>query len=138
MRVFLDTRVIVRYLTDDPPAMATVAAGLIEGLNGDETLSISPLILAEVAHVLQSVYKWTPPAVVAALIELVEQENIDTFYLDKPLVVRAVERCGISSAVTVPDALLWAETTQEQAAVYTFDRRFRSEGIEVRRLRPSR
>ena len=42
--------------------------------------------------------------------------------------------CRPSSKVTVPDALLWAAARDAgQGVVYTFDRRFHAEGIEVRR-----
>ena len=53
MASFLDSSVIVRYLTDDPPEMAERAARIIET---NEELILSELVLVETAYVLESVY----------------------------------------------------------------------------------
>jgi predicted nucleic acid-binding protein len=56
--VLLDTSVIVRYLTDDPPEMAEQAARV---LDGPQNVVISEVVLVETAHVLSSVStRWSP------------------------------------------------------------------------------
>jgi len=58
---FVDTNVLVRHLTGDPPAQAVRATRYLE--LADELL-LPDLILAEVAYVLESFYE-TPRAQVA-------------------------------------------------------------------------
>ena len=51
MTALLDTSIVVRYLTNDPPAMAMVGAEVIEG---EENLRITDVVLAETAYVLST------------------------------------------------------------------------------------
>jgi predicted nucleic acid-binding protein len=50
---FLDTSFVVRYLTNDPPAVAELAAAVIDS---EERLILSEIVLLESAYVLTSVY----------------------------------------------------------------------------------
>jgi len=51
---FIDTNVLIRHLTGDPPAQAAKATRY---LGRSEELLLSDLILAEVAYVLESFYE---------------------------------------------------------------------------------
>jgi hypothetical protein len=51
---FLDTNVLVRHLTGDPPAQGAKATRALQA--GDELL-LADLILAELAYVLESFYE---------------------------------------------------------------------------------
>jgi len=51
---FVDTNVLVRYLTDDPPELAERAARVIES---EAQLMVSELVLVEAAYVLTTVYE---------------------------------------------------------------------------------
>ena len=64
MTAFLDTNVLIRYLTGDPPAQARRATRYLE--TADELL-LPDLILAEVAYVLESYYDTARPQVAEAL-----------------------------------------------------------------------
>jgi predicted nucleic acid-binding protein len=64
MTAFLDTNVLVRHLTGEPPAMAKRATRF---LTAAEDLLLPDLILAEVAYVLESFYEVTRPRVAAIL-----------------------------------------------------------------------
>jgi predicted nucleic acid-binding protein len=126
---FLDSSVIVRYLTNDPPAMAAAAARLVEG---DRTLIVSELILAECAYVLGHVYGVPRPAVVDALGAFVRRRNIRMHTLSKPLALAALALCRDSGPVSFADALLWAQAHESGVRrVYRLDTRFPGEGIEV-------
>jgi predicted nucleic acid-binding protein len=117
---FLDTSVLVRYLTLDPPDMARRAGVLIDS---STPLSVSAVMLAEAAHVLRQVYRRSREEVVDALVRFVQGENIVLYGLDRQVVVEALLRCRPSGRVSVPDALIWAEARSSGAnAVYTFDR----------------
>lgn len=62
MKAFLDTNVLVRYFTDDPPEQAERAERLLRGAN---ELLLPDMIVAEIVYVLQRVYR-TPRPIVAA------------------------------------------------------------------------
>jgi predicted nucleic acid-binding protein len=126
---FLDTSVIVRYLTDDPPAMAAAAARLIDS---DVVLTVSPVVLAEVAYVLTSVYKSPRDIVVDALTAFLQRENIVLQHLDKGLAIQALLLARPSGRVSFADAMIWAAArSSEMPRVYTFDLHFPAEGIET-------
>ena len=85
MSGFLDTSVVVRYLTGDTPALADRAAEIIEG--GNE-LWVTDGVLAEVSHVLMSVYQRPRDMVVDGLVAFVQRQGIATYALDKGLVYK--------------------------------------------------
>ena len=127
--LLVDTSVIVRYLTDDPPPMAAQAAEIIDG---DAAITLSELALVETAHVLESVYRAPRDEVVAALVGLVQRRNISMLLLPKQLVLEALEMCRGSRRCSFTDAILWAEAMHVGAEqVLTFDQRFPSRGMKV-------
>ncbi len=129
MSVFLDTSVTVRYLVADPPDMAARAAQIIDG---EPELQITDVVLAETAYVLTSVYRIARARVIDQLMELVSKDNIRPFGLDKSVVLQALLLCQPSARVSVADALTWAAARcAGNATVFTFDRRFPSDGIGV-------
>lgn len=127
---FLDTNVIVRHLVGEPAEQAAEASRIIEEV---ENLQISGVALTETAFVLRSVYQVSRETIVDRLMALVERDNISTYALDKSLVLRGLEICRPSGRVSMADAMLWAAARSDGAiAIYTFDRRFPNEGIEIR------
>jgi len=127
---FLDTSMVVRYLTRDVPEMAEQAAAIIDG--GDN-LWITGVMLAEVDHVLRSVYLMSREIVIDHLTTFVGKQNIVCHELDKGTAMRALLMCRPSGRISVADAMIWASArTSGQNVVYSFDQRFPSEGIEVR------
>ncbi len=130
MSVFLNTSVIVRYLTNDHPEMSNQATQIIEEV---DDLTITEGILGETAFVLMSVYGKSRLEVVDSLMALVERDNISTYAMDKSLVIRGLRMCRPSGRVSIGDAMIWAAARTDRAsAIYTFDRRFPNEGIEIR------
>ena len=126
---FLDTSVIVRYLTDDPAEMAEQATSLIET---KAELYVTETALNETAHVLRRVYGLAREEVVDLLVALLQRSNITFHSLDKPIVIAALLLCRPSGRVSFGDALIWAVArVHSPSTVYSFDRRFPSEGIEV-------
>ena len=130
MSGFLDTSIVVRYLTNDVPRLAEQAAGVIEG---GEDLWVTGVMLAEVDYVLRSVYQIPREAVIDQLLEIVGKENIDCYGLEKEVVRQGLLMCRPSGRVSAADAIIWAAARSSgRNVVYSFDRRFPSEGIEVR------
>ena len=130
MSVFLNTSVIVRYLTNDHLEMSDQATQIIEEV---DDLTITEGILGETAFVLTSVYGKFRSEVVGSLIDLVERDNISTYAMDKSLVLRGLEMCRPSGRVSIADAMIWpAARTDRASAIYTLHRRFPNQGIEIR------
>lgn len=72
-------------------------------------------------------------AVVDALIALLQRVNIDSFAVDKAAVLDALLLCRPSARVAFADALVWATArTTEHRTVYTFDKRFPSNGLVLK------
>ena len=86
MTAFLDTNVLVRHLTGDPPAQARRATRYLQQA---DNLLLPVLILAEVAYVLESYYEAPRPQVAEALRSILAFRAIRV--VDGPLLLRAVE-----------------------------------------------
>lgn len=64
MRAFVDTNILVRHLTGDPPAMAAEATAI---LSTTGTLLLTDVVAAETVYVLESFYEVPRPQVATAL-----------------------------------------------------------------------
>lgn len=129
MSDLLDTSMLVRYLTGDPPDLADVSAQVIDGV---APLLVTDVVIVETAYVLTSVYEVPRAAIVDGLIALLSKANIDTFRLDKDLVLEALLLCRPSGRVSFADALVWAAArSQANATVYSLEER--DDGITVLR-----
>lgn len=127
---FLDTSVVVRYLTGDAPDLTERAARIIES---DADLILTDGMLGEIAFVLTKTYNIARPIVVDKLIELVGRSNIKVYGMDKSAVIQSLRLCRPSGRVSFADALLWASAHSSGIrCVYSFDERFPSDGITVR------
>ena len=130
MSGLLDTSIVVRYLTGDPPEMAERAARIIDK---EEGLQVTDVVLAETAYVLTSVYGVPRDVVVDHLIAFIQKQNIQPLGLDKGAVLQALLLCRPSARVSYADALVWAVARSSGVrVVYSLDERFPSDGIEVR------
>ena len=133
MSGLLDTSIIVRYLTGQPPELFAQAKDLIER---EEGLQLTDAALAEAAYVLTRVYRLPRDVVVDHLMALLQRRNMEPFRLDKGAVLQALLLCRPSGRVSFADALIWAAARSSQdKIVYTQDERFPSDGIEIRRGR---
>ena len=128
---FLNTSIVVRYLTGDPPELADRAARIIDE---EDELQVTDVVVAETAYVLTSVYKIARDLVVDHLIAFLQKENVGTFALDKSLILHALLLCRPSGRVPFADAMVWAAARSASSkVVYSLDERFPSDGLEVRR-----
>ncbi len=131
MSGFLDTSMVVRYLTGDPPELAELAAQVIDR---EEGLRVTDVVLVETGYVLTSVYKVPRSLVVDHLIAFLQKGNISPFILDKGLVLQALLLCRPSGRVSFADAMLWAAARSSgEGVVYSLDQRFPEDGLEIRR-----
>jgi predicted nucleic acid-binding protein len=130
MVALLDTSVIVRYLTGDPPRLAARAARVIDSTR---TVTVTDVVIAETALVLSSVYGVRRVAVVDSLVDLLQKRNVAVLHLDKGAVLQALLLCRPSNRVSFADAMVWATARSAKAeVVYSFDERFPRDGLVVR------
>ena len=131
MTAFVDTNILVRHLTGDPPEQAAKATRYLEQA---EDLLLPDLILAEVAYVLESFYE-TPRAQVAETLRAVLAFSAIRV-VDDELLLRTVEvyeahRLDFADAYLVANA----ERTGIDEVV-SFDRAIDRVGT-VRRVEPA-
>ena len=127
---FVDTSVVVRYLVGVPDDLARRAREIIDQI---DDVQIGGVALSETAYVLTTVYRAPRHTVVDSVTAFLTKTNVSTFGLDKDLALQALLMCRPSGRVSFADALIWAEARSARSeAVYTFDQRFPSDGLELR------
>jgi len=127
---FVDTNVIVRHLTGDPPGQATRATRYLQQA---DALLLPDLILAEVAYVLESFYE-TPRSQVAdtlrAVLAFQAIQVVDAGLLQRAVEIYEAHRLDFADAYLVASA----ERTGV-AEIASFDRAIDRVGT-VRRVEP--
>ncbi len=86
LSVLLDTNVLVRHLTGDPPDHAARATRF---LSGQRDLVVPDLVIAEMVYVLESVYGAARPTVAEAVRSILTFDAIHV--ADEDLLLRTVE-----------------------------------------------
>ena len=117
MTAFVDTNVLIRHLTGDPPAQAAQATKYLA--EADE-LILTDLILAETAYVLESLYH-APRAQVAETLRAVLGFRAITV-VDAELVQRAVEVYDIDRLDFADAYLVACAERSGVGAIASFDR----------------
>ena len=104
MTAFIDTNILVRHLTGDPPDLAARATRY---LKGTRDLLLPDLILAEVAYVLESFYE-VPRADVARILRAIlgfpSIRVVDSRLLERAIEVYDVDRLDFADAYLVASA----------------------------------
>lgn len=126
----VDTSVLVRYLVGTPPVQARRAAALIDGPG---ELGVSPVALAECAHVLRTQYGVEQRDILDSLIGLVQRENVRVLGLRTDVLLGVLVRARQLPGRPIPDALIVATSLGADALpLATFDRDQRRYGVAVR------
>ena len=86
MSAFVDTNVLVRHLTGDPPDMAARATAY---LGTERELLLTDLVVAETVYVLESFYETPRDQVAQAVRSLLAFASI--LCVDRALLLRAIE-----------------------------------------------
>ena len=111
MSAFLDTNIIIRHLTGDPPDMAARATA---ALSTGEDLLLADVIVAECVYVLESFYEVERQRVaelMRAAIAMSSLVTVDSASLLRALEVYEVDRLDFAEAYLVAQA--------ESTGVYT-------------------
>ena len=111
-----DTSVLVRYLVGTPAAQARRAAVLMDG---DEDVGISPVALAECAHVLRTQYGVEQGDIIESLIGLVQRQNVRIMGQRADLLVETLVRARTLAGRPIPP-------------LATFDRAQARYGVAIR------
>ncbi len=126
----LDTSVIVRYLVGTPTAQARRAARLIDS---ESAVGVSPVALAECAHVLRTQYGVAQTDTIESLIGLVQRENVSVLGLRTEVLVESLVRARSLPGRPIGDAMIVASSIAAGALpLVTFDRDQRRYGIATR------
>ena len=127
----VDTSVVVRYLVGTPLSQARRAAALID--DGATEIGISTVVLAECAHVLRTQYDIEQRAIIDALIDLIQRENVRLLGGRSDLVVEMLVRARGLPGRPIPDALVVAAALEADALpLATFDRQQHRYGVETK------
>ncbi|MDQ2677346.1 MAG: type II toxin-antitoxin system VapC family toxin [Actinomycetota bacterium] len=86
MSAFVDTNILVRHLTGDPPEMAARATGYLADAS---ELYLADLIVAETVYVLESFYEAPRDQIATAVRSLVSMRSVVT--VDPALLLRTIE-----------------------------------------------
>jgi predicted nucleic acid-binding protein len=131
LSAFVDTNILVRHLTGDPPGLARRATAF---LSDATELLLTDLVAAELVYVLESFYEVERARVAELLRAVLAFPAI--VVLDEPLLLRALELYEVDRLDFADAYLVASAETSGVSAVASFDRsidRVRT----VRRIEPS-
>ncbi len=74
MKIAVDTNILVRAVVQDDPKQGDAASRIVKA----ETLAVGTSCLCEFAWVLRAAYEFKPPAIAAAIRELLAAGNVET------------------------------------------------------------
>lgn len=118
-RYHLDSNVLVRFFTADPPDMFKAATGLIQRAGtGEVILELCPLVLADTAFTLESFYQHPRKTVARTLADFVRRSGVRL--AERDLILDALDRVQ-KSGVHLVDAYLAASASQTKIPVASFD-----------------
>lgn len=121
--LWVDANVLLRLITNDPPDLAERATRLTERAEqGEITLRISPIVVAEIVWVLNSFYKYSRTQIAEVLIPLLSSEGV--LLEDTEQIVAALEKMAAAN-VDFIDAYLAEVARRHGEAVVSFDQDFR-------------
>ena len=86
MSAFVDTNILIRHLTGDPPQMAAQATAF---LGAEDNLYLTDFVVAETIYVLESFYEVPRARVAEAIRSLLALRSM--IVVDRGLLLRAVE-----------------------------------------------
>lgn len=131
MSAFLDTNVLIRHLTGDPPAQARRATAFLEEA---EELLVPDLIVAEVVYVLESFYEVERQRVAELVRAIVGFPAV--VVADEPLLLRALEVYEVERLDFAEAYLVASAEASGVETIASFDREI-DRLTTVRRVEPA-
>jgi predicted nucleic acid-binding protein len=130
LTAFVDTNVLIRHLTGDPPALARRASNFLAEAN---ELLLTDLVVAELVYVLESFYEVERTRVAELLRSVLAFPAI--VVLDALLLLRALEVYEVDRLDFADAYLIATAETSGVSAIASFDRSIDRVGT-VRRVEP--
>lgn len=130
MTAFLDTNVLVRHLTSDPPDMAIRATRYLASA---DDLRLPDLVVAEVAYVLESIYGLPRTQVATSLRSILAHPPIHV--ADDQLLLRSIEVYEVDRLDFAEAYLVASAERSGVAEIASFDRSI-DRVTTVRRIEP--
>ena len=131
MSAFLDTNVLIRHLTGDPPAQARRASAFLERA---EELLVPDLIVAELVYVLESFYEVERQRVAELVRAIIGFPAI--VVVDEPLLLRALEVYEVDRLDFAEAYLVASAEATGVETIASFDREI-DRVATVQRIEPS-
>jgi predicted nucleic-acid-binding protein len=131
LSAFLDTNVLIRHLTGDPPTQARRATAFLERA---EELLVPDLIVAEVVYVLESFYEVKRQRVAELVRAVIGFPAI--VVVDEPLLLRALEVYEVDRLDFAEAYLVASAEVSGVETIASFDRTI-DRLPTVQRLEPS-
>ncbi|HWF41113.1 MAG TPA: PIN domain-containing protein [Acidothermaceae bacterium] len=132
MTAFVDTNILIRHLTGDPPAMADRASAYLQT---ESELLLTDLVVAETVYVLESVYETPRQQVAEAMRSLVALVSVIT--VDPALLLRTLEIYETDGIDFAESYLVACAETTGVNRVASFDRSIDRVGT-VERVEPGK
>ena len=132
MSAFIDTNVLIRHLTGDPPSQAAKATRFLA--EADELL-LADLIVAEVVYVLESFYEVERARVAELVRSIIAFDAVRV--VDEELLLRAVEVYEIERLDFAEAYLVASAERSGVDSVVSFDRSI-DRVTSIRRVEPGR
>ena len=132
-RQLVDTNVLARFFTGEPPEMAVKARRLVERAdNGELVLVVLPVIVGELVYTLESYYGLPRKEVATRLLSFLQSRGIES--TEPARITDALTRCRDRNA-HFADAYLAASAVELYHPIASFDRDF-DKFKDVRRVEP--
>lgn len=132
MTAFVDTNILLRHLTGDPPDLAARAT---EYLRSAERLLLADLIVAETVYVLESFYRAPREQVAEAMRSLIAFDSIDC--VDPALLLRAIQVYELDRIDFADSYLVACAESSAIRQVVSFDRSI-DRVKTIKRIEPAR
>lgn len=118
-KLYLDANVVLRFLVGEPADMAEEARKVMEEAeNGQVTLRLQLIVLAEVYWVLSSYYEFSRSRIDEVLSQFVRAQGIRT---EKEQIALEALHVAADRNVDFIDALLASRAKSQDESVVTFD-----------------
>jgi predicted nucleic acid-binding protein len=114
---FVDTNILVRHLTGDPPDMAARAT---RHLATERDLLVTDLVIAETVYVLEAFYKAPRGQVAEAMRSLIAFDSVEV--VDPALLLRAIEVYELDRLDFAEAYLVASAESTDVGRVASFDR----------------
>jgi predicted nucleic acid-binding protein len=129
----VDTNVLVRFFTGDPPDLAAKARKLVARADeGQLVLLVLPRVLAETFYTLESFYEMERKLVASRLSAFLQSRGIEA--IESARVLDALRRCE-QRGTHFADAYIAASAAELKHPIASFDRDF-DKFNDVERIEP--